>query len=245
MCQDEDDVPYHFDRVIQMLEKKIEEICFGAGGTRDPVLFLTGSENFRKQIAISKPYKGTRKSVKPYHFKNITVYMENQYDVVLKEGLEADDMMAVYQSHSELDTIICTRDKDLRMVYGWHYGWECGNCREFGPELVTPETEWLKLTRHGAKQTPKVTGTGLIFFYSQLITGDTVDNIPGLPRQGAVAAYELLTNPEDERPLWDRVVDLYEKKGFDEVYLKEQCDLLWMVQELTPEGEPVFWNPPS
>ena len=25
MCQDDDDIPYHFDRVIQMLEKKIEE----------------------------------------------------------------------------------------------------------------------------------------------------------------------------------------------------------------------------
>lgn len=245
-----EDGPLPFDYAASVLDDKIKEICLLAGGTSPPVLFFTGKKNFRNEVAVTKPYKGTRKSEKPYHFENLTAYMFNQYHCELVEGLEADDLMAIWQHQSvEFDhpdaTVICTRDKDLRMVPGWHYGWECGAQREFGPEFVSEETEWIKLTRSGKAQTPKLTGTGMIFFYSQLITGDGVDNIPGIPRCGPVVAYDLLTDEEDERPLWNRVKDLYEEKGLSEEYLREQINLLWMVKELDEEGGPVFWEPPS
>lgn len=58
----------------------------------------------------------------------------------------------------------------------------------------------------------KLKGCGLKFFYSQLITGDTVDNYPGIPGAGAKAAYELLANCTSEEELFTKVRDEYKAR---------------------------------
>ena len=55
----------------------------------------------------------------------------------------------------------------------------------------------------------KLTGAGLLFFYSQLITGDGVDNYPGLPGHGPVKAYEALAGLRRERDLCMKVAKMY------------------------------------
>ena len=57
----------------------------------------------------------------------------------------------------------------------------------------------------------KLKGSGLKFFYSQLITGDQVDNYPGIPGSGAKAAYELLQSCTTEEELFIAVRDAYKK----------------------------------
>lgn len=245
ICEGEDG-PASFDYVEQVLRKKIADICDWAKATADPIIFLTGGTNFRNDVAVSKPYKGNRKSTKPWHWHNITAYMWNQYEVRLVEGLEADDLMAIEQCAwmgSDHETVICTRDKDLRMVPGWHYGWECGAQREYGP-LYVGRCGHIELKDHTTTKTKskKLTGTGMSFFFAQVLMGDGVDNIPGLPRCGPAKAYELLTS-DPERNMWDVVVEAYEEKGYDEEYLYEQVDLLWMVRELHEDGSPVLWRP--
>jgi hypothetical protein len=138
-----DDGPLHFDHVARTIDQKIQEICLSARGDEPPTLYLTGEGNFREKIAVTKPYKGNRKGEKPYHFDNITTYMVGNYDTVIVEGMEADDAMSIRQTR-EGDTVICTRDKDLRMVPGWHYGWECGAQREYELREVR-EPGWLPL----------------------------------------------------------------------------------------------------
>ena len=137
-----------FSFLSAILDGKILDICDGAGGTEPPTLYLTGKQNFRDAVAVTKPYKGNRKdTVKPYHTNNLKVYMKNTYDVVEADGLEADDEMSIEQvrcadkgDHIDwMTTIICSRDKDLRITPGMHYGWECANQREFGPLLVDYE----------------------------------------------------------------------------------------------------------
>ena len=253
--QDEDG-PKSFDFVQMILDGRIEDICEAAGGSEPPTLYLTGDTNFRDTIAVTKPYKGNRDNVeKPYHTKNIIAYLKNQYDTVVVEGMEADDQMCIDQEEREQQacyleahpevcygeiperTIICTRDKDLRMMPGWHYGWECGKQREFGPQHVTPEGE-LHLDDKG-----KLKGTGMSFFYSQLITGDSTDNIPGLPRCGDKAAWTTLGGLPTNQ-MFSAVCELYQKKGKDPDYLLEQGRLLWMVRELDEHGDPVMWEIP-
>ena len=233
------DGPKSFDFVAEVLDGRIRDICEAVHATAPPILFLTGKTNFRDDIAVTKPYKGTRKSEKPFHFENITVYMYNQYEVRLTEGLEADDLMSIEQCSGLDETVICTRDKDLRMVPGWHYGWECGAQREFGPIFVDGDGA-LDLALD--KKPKKLTGFGDIFFYSQLLTGDSVDNIPGCPGVGAVRAFEVLTEPSD-KSFYERVLSEYERKNCTLEYLMEQAHLLWMVRELTEEGKPVLWQP--
>jgi 5'-3' exonuclease len=141
----------------------------------------------------------------------------------------------------ECETVICTRDKDLRMVPGWQYGWECGAQREYGPVFVEHMGEIELLDKKPAK----LVGTGLKFFYSQLLTGDSVDNIPGLPRCGPVAAFKALQDLDTEKEMFSVVREMYNEKGFDDAYLLEQGQLLWMVQETTEEGKPVLWQFPN
>ena len=247
ICEREEGDPSSWDYCEEVLRTKIDEICDAAGGTQPPILFLTGKNNFRNGIAVTKPYKGTRKSTKPYHWHNITAFMHNQYDTRLVEGLEADDLMAMYQTENNNDqgsTIICTRDKDLRMVPGWHYGWECGAQREFKRQYVD-DMGYIELIEHttpSGKVTKKLKGVGMAFFYSQILTGDNVDNIPGLPRCGPVRAWEILGD-QDWDSMYDCVVEAYDEAGLDGEYLHEQIDLLWMVRELHEDGSPVLWRP--
>lgn len=239
-----------FEFVQELLDNKIKFICEEVGATHPPLLFLTGDKfamkllkqelltPFRETIATVKPYKGTRKGEKPFHFYNITAYMLANYDCRVSNGLEADDLMAIEQTNRPDETIICTRDKDLRMVPGWHYGWECGKQPSFGPELVDNKG-WLKLNDKG-----DVKGAGLKFFFYQMLVGDTVDNIPGCPKIGPVKAFKLLegcsTKAEHEAAVRASYEAFYGGEWSER--LEEQSKLLWMVRALHADGSPKHYE---
>ena len=229
-----------FDYVAELLDNRIGNICACVESTKPPILFLTGKENFRFALAKRQPYK-KRAGHKPWHFKNITAYMKGMYDVRICEGLEADDLMSIFQSQNE-GTIICTRDKDLRAVPGWQYGWELGNQPSFGPELVT-ETGYIKLSN----DRKKIIGTGLLFFYSQCLTGDVVDSIGGLDQCGPVKAFKILDGCVDTTDAFNRVKEAYRQVYGDcgDGELLEQGRLLWMTRELNEDGTPVLWKFPE
>lgn len=259
-----------FDSVANLLDQKIKEIVAECNSDEEPTLYLTGDEkllyhvnrtrardgeeikifkpNFRIGVARAKPYKGTRKQEKPYHFHNLRAYMLSQYNCIVTDGMEADDLICIDLYHSwfiykDESTIACTRDKDLRMCPGMHYGWVCGKQEQFGPKLVTDVGE---IELHNGT-TKKIKGTGLKFFFSQLITGDAVDNIPGLPKKGPVFAYDLLSNLETEEEMYTAVRFAYIQHfgpGAEEA-LREQIDLLWMVRELNEDGSLKFYEPPK
>lgn len=234
-----------FDYAAELLDMRIQNICGVVGATAPPILYLTGKHNFRTQIATRQPYKD-RPSAKPWHFYNLTSYMKGNYDVRLTEGLEADDLMAIEQTRrlrdGALESIICTRDKDLRAVPGWHYGWELGNQPQFGPELVD-DLGWLKLS----SDRKSIKGTGLRFFYSQCLTGDRVDSIKGVDGIGPVKVQEILGDVSTELELFERVRDQYQAKYGDDGdrFLLESGRLLWMTRELNEDGSPVLWRFPN
>lgn len=207
--------------------------------------------NFRQDIAKKKEYKATRKSEKPYHYDNLTAYIRSNYDVVCAEGMEADDLLAIHQTEAIHEdrtptTIICTRDKDLRMVEGMHFGWACGKQAAFGPVRVGRDGA-LKpiLDREGKVRELK--GTGMAFFCAQLIVGDTVDNIPGLPRYGPVKALAILDGLDTYEDMLKAVRDAYKSVYGDiwEEEMLEQARLLWMVTELDDAGHPVLYELPD
>lgn len=233
-----------FDYVVDLLEARIENICAVVGATEPPKLFLTGKNNFRYAIAKRQQYKD-RPSLKPYHYKNIKAYLIAKYGAIVTEGIEADDAIAIEQTKSlkeGYDTIICTRDKDLRAVPGWHYGWELGNQPSFGPRFVDIFGE-LRLS--GDRKSIK--GEGLVFFYSQCLTGDRVDSIPGLGGCGPVKAFEILSNTKTPDEAFKAVLEAYRGVYEDdaEKELLEQGQLLWMVRELDEEGKPIMWRLPN
>lgn len=252
-----------FEFVADLLDQRIKEIEAECWANEPSTLFLTNDStlnkmwnrkrkadglppveykpNFRIAIAKTKEYKGNRTQDKPFHRDNVRAYMLDNYDVEVANGMEADDLMSVRQTEAEpLTTIICTRDKDLRMVEGNHFGWPCGKQLQFGPKPVDKLGE---IVLNGNK----LTGTGCKFFYSQLITGDTTDNIPGLPRGGPALAYKLLHDKTSESDMFTAVAERYELKFGDDwrEQMLEQAYLLWMVVELDDNGEPVMWEMPD
>lgn len=254
--------PPPFDYVAELLEGRIAEICRVVGATEAPILYLTGSNNFREKVAKRAVYKGTRKELhKPWHYANLTAYMKGKYGAIVVEGMEADDAICIEQSRDierarayasggewggcspdwreHLGTIICTRDKDLRQCPGWHYGWELGNQPQFGPLLVDVIGK-IELV----KNNKEVKGYGMKFFYSQLLTGDRVDNIPGLPKFGPKAAYEILHSLESIEDMENAITRAY-ASVYPETWreeMKEQAQLLYMIRELDGEGNPKMWK---
>ena len=253
-----------FDYVADLLDQRIKEICSEVWADEEPVLYITGDEtlfkrmnrrntnvlefkpNFRVEAAKTKVYKGQRKQEKPFHYHNIRAYVIGRYETVVTNGIEADDAICIeiYKAYKEgrHDVIACTRDKDLRMVAGQHFGWACGRQPQFGPVEVT---ELGSLEIYGSPK--KLRGTGRKFFYAQLITGDPVDNIPGLPRGGPVLAYGTLNDLQTEDDLLEAVSELYRGRigeGWRD-YLQEQADLLWMIREVDANGNPIYWKLPE
>ena len=88
----------------------------------------------------------------------------------------------------------------------------------------------------------KLKGAGLMFFYSQLLTGDAVDNYKGLPGVGDVKAYEVLCNAKSEQEMIHIVKQLYCNE-YGEAWLEhlnEMGSLAWMQ---TYRGE--IWSLPN
>lgn len=247
-----------WDYVQEHLELRIKNICGAVGATAPPILYLTGKHNFREQLATRQPYKD-RPSNKPWHFHNITAFMKGNYDVVIQDGLEADDLMAIEQTRNQENfygencpvtgsgdywcpTIICTRDKDLRAVPGWHYGWELGNQPSFGPYL-TDEIGYITLSA----DRKSIKGTGLLFFYSQCLTGDRTDSILGVEGLGPVKAAEILKDIQTSDEAFKAVREAYRAVYGDDGdrLLLESGRLLWMTRELNEDGSPVLWEFPN
>ncbi|MCA2590200.1 MAG: hypothetical protein IM509_05470 [Microcystis sp. M31BS1] len=258
-------VPSSWEFTQDLFDKKIALICDEVGATQPPLLFLTNTprinkllnrerkrqnkppvehvDNFRNEIAKEKVYKGTRKADKPFHFYNLLAYVLASYQTRIHEGgLEADDFMCIEQ-FSRLDTrdtVICSRDKDVRQCPGLHYSWECGKQPSIGPIYVEPLGFLEK------KEDGKIWGVGHKFFYYQLIVGDTVDNIGGIKGKGPAFAFKLIHDLETERQCYEHVAELYIKAHGDDwkEKLLEQARLLHMVRELNEDHSPKMWLPP-
>ena len=193
-------------------------------------LFLTGGNQFRDKLATIKPYKGNRDRTKrPYWYKDIREYLVAVWQAEVCEIIEADDAVALYQWQTEDlgSSIICTLDKDLRMVPGHHYSYYKQKAEHIGFEAA------------------------LHAFYTQLLLGDASDNIPGLYKVGPAAARELLPAPLPEQEMFDVVLRAYEDNmaKHPEKHaphtdplssLIENGRLLWMLDQ--PDR---LWTPPG
>lgn len=233
-----------FSYVEELLEMRINNILGTVNATEPATFYFTGKNNFRYHIAKRQPYKD-RPSLKPWHYKNIKAHMMCIFNCVVTDGIEADDAIAIDQTKAlkeGYDTIICTRDKDLRAIPGWHYGWELGNQPSFGPCKVD-EFGSIKLS----SDRKSIKGEGLLFFYSQTLTGDRVDSVPGLGKCGPVKAFETLSNTKTPDEAFKAVLEAYRGVYGDdaEKELLEQGQLLWMIRELDDEGKPIMWRLPN
>lgn len=230
-----------FSVVEEQLERKLEYIVASAGCDSYQI-FLSKGKNFRYDIAVTRPYKSTRQQQRPYHYNNLTAYMVGVLGAEEVEGIEADDAIAM--RHTSGNTVVCSRDKDLRQLPGLLYSWEVNNQPSFGPvEIDTLGTLHIERgTRSNGTTSIKLKGTGFLWFCSQLIVGDPIDSIPGLRGCGPAFAYDLLKDARDVGSAIGLVSDEYRRRGARDEYLLEQGRLLWLVRRYEPSGELELWH---
>ena len=217
-------IPDDLSNTLHSVKMQIEYILKQTDATSYQV-YLTGEGNYRDDIATIRKYKGNRDRMKkPYYFKEIRDYMVRQWGAEVINGMEADDAMAMKQTDLNVwkdpigcdlyiyESIICTIDKDLDMIAGWHYNFV--KDIKYFVDFDTAE-EW---------------------FYCQLIMGDVVDNIEGIPGAGKRKAYNVLKDCTNNEERYAAVLELY---GGDEGRLEENARLLWMSRY-----EPNDWKRP-
>lgn len=151
----------------------------------------------RFNVIAAKPYQGNRNGkAKPPLLEPLRQavaqrdnWLEN-YHVAMHHVLEADDGMMHDAYELGEDGLIWSDDKDLRMTPYLYW------CREKGIILPSQPVGWLspKFTPSG---TMKLVGQGPLFFWAQMLMGDTADNIQGIKKLngrlcGPAATYEAL-----------------------------------------------------
>lgn len=218
-CKDDEGHPLKWPFVQQRLDAKIHGIAEDAEAS-DYVIHLSGDNNFRKDVATIRPYKGNRPSEKPFWHAKVKDYLSSsrKHKVFIAEGMEADDSMSIDQCASNGTTVICSPDKDLKMVPGYHYQWSTTTLKEKPRWLVTEEE-------------------GLLWFFTQLLMGDPTDNIPGLYGIGGVKAKKILDGTETPLQMYERVKKEYELRfgSYWKMFMDENAKLLWMLR--TPDDD--------
>ena len=186
---------------LSRLEQTMTELCMDLDCS-DYKGFLTGKGNFRNDIAVTVPYKGQRVAEKPVHYQALRDHLVNSWGFEVVQGIEADDAVGIAAyALAEDESIMVHIDKDLNQFRGWHY-----NYRKKEKYYVS-EFEGLKS------------------FYTQILTGDRIDNIVGLKGIGPVKAKRILEKCTNENELYQAVLKAYEG---DQQRVLENGQLLWL-----------------
>lgn len=189
------------------------------------VLAITGpGETFRHRLWPT--YKGGRKP-KPPGYREFQDWLQEEFTVYLRPGLEADDSLGILMTTDELfpgRKVLWSGDKDLTQVPGTHL--------KDGGELVTiTQAEGDRMHAY------------------QTLVGDTTDNYPGLKGCGPVKA-DALIQKEGRTPagLWAAIEAAYSKAGMTREDMLVQARV---ARILTAEWfdfdakQPLMWEPPT
>lgn len=178
----------NLDIVVQRADQLSRTILDSVGAS-EYTMFLTGSDNFRK--VINPEYKANRKDqVPPEFLQDVREFLVTEWKAKLGHGLEADDLLGIHQTE---DSIICSLDKDLRMIPGWHHSWEIGTVKWVKP-AETVQVDQTSADKH---------------FWKQMLIGDKTDNIIGVDGIGPVKAGKAIDPCETNQECMEVVLSLY------------------------------------
>lgn len=151
-------------------------------------VFLSGSRNFRKQL--DPQYKANRDGKpRPPYLDPIRELLVREWNAELCDGYEADDGIGMARQKCP-ESIIVSNDKDFRQLPG---------------EIFNP-------IRNGGEFEVVDSVEAARAFYSQMLEGDSSDNVRGVDGIGKVRAGRLLADKSPEE-MHSIVYDLYDDKG--------------------------------
>lgn len=149
-----------------------------------------GIDNYRKDFFAdykNTPNRINAKANNPLFFELRELLVE-EGEVVAADGMEADDLVRIWAEEHKAKgdkTVIASVDKDLQCIPGHHY-------LIHRDELIFVEEDQAD-----------------IHYWSQILTGDSVDNIRGLRGIGPKKAAGILEGAESSTERMQRVIDKY------------------------------------
>lgn len=179
-------------------------------------IFLSHPVNYRE--GFYPPYKTNRNvQHKPYWYDELKDYLLNEHPTEYSvQGEEADDALGraqmAFRGDLEVESIIVSIDKDLDMIPGLHYNFS-KNRKDDGVYCM---------------QDPE----GLQKFYTQILTGDPSDGIPGMFKTLGLKAEKRYLYPlegmEHEEEMREYVIKVY--RG-DVEHVNLMGKLLWIKRD--------------
>jgi len=214
---DDDGDPLPWPLVASRLDSIVEQILKNTK-CDEYQFYITSDDhsNFRFQTATIRPYKGNRTSPKYFWYEQLRRYLVDKYGARVVYSMEADDALGIEGYANIGEVVIASVDKDLNNIPGWHYD-------ELKEKLYFVKEE-----------------DALRNFYCQLLTGDIVDNVPGLYGVGKSSSLLSHIRAEDsECGMFRLVKEQYEKRfgSYWKMFLWENASLLWIKRKLDPQGE--------
>jgi len=170
-------------------------------------LFITTCKNsFRKKLSTS--YKATRK-------RNKYVWMlRDHYQINgahFSDTLEADDLIAIRAKEIGVDDcVVVSMDKDLKQIGGYYWSYYKQRSKDSHGNLIMNDFGFYE-TEYKQKSIDFITEEEANkLFWTQMLTGDTSDNIKGLHRVGVKTAEKILS---DSVVHWIRTAREYISRG--------------------------------
>lgn len=239
-------------RAKQNMKEKLNAARIASRSETVRVLVTAASSHkgYRYAVARVKPYQGQRKnSRKPRNWQYLRELLDAPefagFEVEQSAHCEADDRFSFHGKVLGYErAAILTQDKDMRMVPGVHLDWTTHTVFTLRPDVWSVQHNDKLYGRH--------------WFWTQMLMGDTADNIPGLPKYrraddklmlcGEKTAAELLAGLDNDAAAFSRVRELYEGYYAEDwsIEMLEQAALLWMrtdasagVLNVTAGGNPL------
>jgi len=185
-------------------------------------LYLTGGNNWRKSILPS--YKANRKDKrKPMLLPFLRNWMQAQFNAIIVDGLEADDLLGITATSSKEDCIIVSEDKDLKTI----------PCKIYNP---AKDNKIHTITEFEADYNHML----------QTLCGDAVDGYSGCPSIGPKTAEKILAECQTSADLWDATLATFKKKKLSEevALIQAQVARICRASEYNFETKEVIpWTP--
>jgi len=210
-----------FKKAQKNIDKLLNDTIESVFAT-DWAIAVGGPTNFRKDVHPEYKINSGRKSStdnKPVWFEDLKHYLADREGAVVSENCEADDLLRIWSlecAKDDKEFIICSIDKDLDCIPGWHFV----NIRphkkgSFSYEVTEEYAEW--------------------FYWYQLLMGDNVDAIPGIKGCGPKTAKKILTGASNHEEYKAAVFKAYNKAygedGFEHMLFNARLLHIWRFKD--------------
>lgn len=216
----------HYDETLvkESCDSFLRDILTLTGSTQYLGVF-SGHKCFRHRIYKFAEYKGNRKEKEEWTIrweKTIKDHYINKHGFVTAVDLEADDVVAAMCTLDWEGVVICSPDKDLKQIPGWHY--------DYRAQVKKVDFDASEVIREGMLMIPDA--FAYRFFWTQMLTGDPGDGVYGIIGMGDVKAKKLLDECMDPMMYFSVVKGAYKKAygpHYGEIIFWETYDTLMLI----------------